>query len=262
VSAPAPRSDGRYQGAITARPLPETELDEVPWPVREALAKIWFTQAATELRVARSFEIVHASLDALGADPGLVRAADRAIDDEHRHTALCLEMAKRFANNDALPHVPELEFEHPRHPTARSDAERRMLFVIGQCSFNETFASAYLSLARAGAEESLSRAAIAELLADEVDHARLGWAYLSTMPQSLRARLLDWVHPLAMSNLRVWRTLALNRDVGLVRFGVPEAEAIEVALRDVLAGVIVPGLAEFGVESRALQSWIAEGAPT
>ena len=263
MTVPSPRSDGRWGGALTGRALPEDgELGALPATTRTTLAKIWFTQAATELRVARSFAIVHESLAMLGADTGLVHTAERAIDDEHRHALLCLEVSRRYAGTSALPEVPELVHTHPRHPSARDEHERRMLYVIGQCAFNETFASAYLSLARESAKTALARAAISELLSDEIDHARVGWAYLATAPAPRRARLAAWAHALAVANLREWRTLQLNRDRDLGAHGIPEAEAIEEALLEALRGVIIPGLATHGVSSRALESWAKTGAPT
>lgn len=264
MSLAAPKRDGRWGGAVTKRPLPEAqaELDEIPFATRQTLARIWFTQASTEARVADSFAVVHRSLAALGADRGLVSIAERAIDDEHRHAELCLEMARRYANNPALPAVPELPFEHPLHPAALDERERQMLWVMGQCAFNETFASAYLSLSRDVAESPLAKAAISELLSDEIDHARIGWAYLSTCTAAQRERLAHWAHALAVSNLREWRLLELNRDVDLGPFGVPEAGAIEAALLDVLGEVIVPGLERSGVMSSSLAAWVKAGAPT
>ncbi|NOU27597.1 MAG: hypothetical protein HOO96_06775, partial [Polyangiaceae bacterium] len=68
---------GRYGGRATSRPLPESEplVDVLPGAAREHLANVWLSQAATELRVARSFEVVHAALRDLDADAGLVATA-------------------------------------------------------------------------------------------------------------------------------------------------------------------------------------------
>lgn len=263
MNVPAPRADGRWGGTLTKRPLPDSilEIEELSLEMRTTLARIWFTQAATEARVAHSFEIVHRSLVSLGADRGLIATSERAIDDEHRHTGLCLDMAQRYTNRRDLPPVPELPFAHPQHPEAMSDAERNMLFVLGQCAFNETFACAYLSLGRDAAESPLARAAISELLSDEIDHARIGWAYLEIAPKALKDRLPDWLHALAVANLGEWRALELNRDKNLAYFGVPDAEAIEEALVSALTEVIVPGFARAGVSSKALDAWASAGAP-
>lgn len=194
--------EGRWGGAVTSRPLPvDGELSEIDPTLREHLARIWLSQAATEARVAKSFALVHESLIALGAADGLVTVSKRAIDDEHRHTALCREMARRYFGAEVTT-TPQLPFAPPRHELATSDEQRKALWVIGQCAFNETFASAYLSLCHERAESALPRAALRELLSDEIDHARIGWAYLATLPRHLRASIDDWLLPLAICNLR------------------------------------------------------------
>ena len=217
----APSPDGRWGGRVTSRELPDAaeELAELDPRVREEIAHVWWMQSATEKRVAVSFAIVHEALVGLGAEHALVSLAHRAVDDEHRHAALCLEMARRLRGADASE-PPEMDSTRPSHPAARDERERRALFVIGQCALNETFASAYLSTAHAGAKSRLARAALHELLKDEIDHSRLGWAYLSTMPADLRARISDWLVPLTVANLREWRKSTASHDVVLEEHGV------------------------------------------
>lgn len=259
---PALRPDGRWGGAITSRPLPDAtdELEALAPPVRDTLARVWWMQAATEGRVATSFALVHRSLVALDADPGLIAIAERAVDDEHRHAALCEELARRYAGR-ALPPSPALEHAHPAHPEARSDEERAALYVVGQCAFNETLACAYLNLARAGCTSSLARAAIRELLEDEVDHSRVGWAFLASAPAPVRARLGEWLLPLAVCNLREWLSLTEAEGLSLAAHGVPDPDALRDALHEGMRGVILPGLAHVGLDTRAVERWVARGMP-
>lgn len=256
---------GRYRGRATGRPLParEPQIDALAGSAREHLAHLWLSQSATELRVARSFALVHAALRDLSADPGLIATAYRAMDDEHRHATLCKDMAERYLGMPVVE-PPELPFEPPTHPLAESEDERRALYVVGQCAFNETFASAYLTAAQDGATVPLARAALRELMADEVDHARIGWAYLSTLPRSLKPRIEDWLLPLAITNLREWRRLLETPHEAhhLAPHGFPPGPAVEEALTTALRDLIVPGLAHFGYRTRGLVSWLSEGAPT
>lgn len=256
-------ADGRWGGAVTRRDLPETSdaIHALPRALRARLASVWLSQAATEARVARSFGVIHGSLARVGAHPGLVALAARAVDDEHRHAALCEEVAGRYAGKGCGPHV-ELPTQRPRHPHASSDALRDALYVVGQCALNETFASAYLSAARKGAKTELARAALRELLEDEVDHARIGWAYLMTAPPALRAELSEWLVPLTVCNLREWRRLELPDDDALSAHGVPPMEVARAALDDAVEELLVPGFRHVGLDTRALERWIARGAPT
>jgi hypothetical protein len=256
---------GRWSGKVTRRPLPESgpSMRGLSREARVTMANLWLSQSATERRVASSFEVVHRALVALDADPGIVAVAARAVDDEHRHAALCTEMASRYLGRPVRP-APDLPFAHPSHPDARSEALRQALYVVGQCALNETFASSYLETCLAGATAPLARAALRELLSDEVDHARVGWAYLSTMPAPTRAELDGWLLPLAVCNLREWRSLQLpegDRGV-LAAHGVPARDAVERCLLDALETMVIPGFERFGFAVEPLRRWAARGAPT
>jgi hypothetical protein len=257
------RADGRWAGAITSRPLParDDEIEAMPVEVRAHLAGIWLGQAATEARVARSFAVIHESLERLRAADGLIALAHRAIDDEHRHATLCEEVAGRYLGRVCGPHR-QLPAQRPRHPSASSDDVRAALFVIGQCALNETFASVYLSCAYRGAKSPLAHAAIRELLEDEVDHSRLGWAFLGQLRPELRAEVSDWLVPLAISNLREWRAIGTSSDERLVRHGVPPTELVLAELTTALDTLLVPGFRRSGLDTRAIERWIAAGART
>jgi hypothetical protein len=257
---------GRWGGAITSRPLPETApaLVGLTNDQREFIAEVWLTQASTERRVGRSFEVVHRALVDLGADGGLVDVAARAVDDEMRHAELCRQMASRYAGREVEP-LAELPFTHPTHPEAKTDRIRHALYVVGQCAFNETFASAYLEAAHASATVPLARAALRELLSDEIDHARIGWAFLATVDAPLRREIESWLLPLAIGNLRQWRATVLapagmREAVG--GHGVPPRTAIEAALLDAVATLMIPGLERFGFDVAVMKRWHARGAPT
>lgn len=254
---------GRWGGKATARPLPDAqdELAALDPALREALAEIWWVQSATEFRVAASFEVVHASLVGLDADAALVALAARAVDDEHRHAALCLDMAGRLAGR-AVEAPPTLPTQYPHHREALDEDERRALFVIGQCALNETFANAYLTTAYQDTTSPLARAAIQELLRDEIDHSRLGWAFLSQLPPARRARISDWLVPLTITNLRQWHESATTHTHAYAANGVPSAEAVREALAETVREVLLPGFEHVGLDVRALSLWVRAGMPT
>jgi hypothetical protein len=273
---PALSKEGRWGGAATQRPLPDdASLSSMDPGAREAMLQVWWSQAATERRVAHSFSMVHAALLRLQADPGLASIAERAVDDEHRHAALCMQVAERYQAagipTGACAAVPlvapaDLPFEPPTHPEARSARVRDALHVVGQCVFNETLASAYLSASLENAKTPLARAALRELLSDEIDHARVGWAYLSTLPSDLRSDMEDWLLPLAISNLREWRSITAPRAPtvsvsDLAEHGLPSKSVVEDALLTAVRDLILPGLAQ-GLRTASMAHWAASGAPT
>lgn len=258
------RPTGRWGGRLTGRPLPDRdpELDRLSDEQRGELVAVWLGRAASERRVADAFEVIERDLRALGAGGELVRLAARAIDDEHRHAELSRLVASRVAGRDLEP-PPRLTLVVPEHAGA-SPRLVQTLHIVGHCAMNETFASAFLevSLARAGAP--LARAALRELLSDEIDHARIGWAHLAALGAPERAELAPWVPAVVRANLAMWRTTPrpYPTDPTLHLHGAPPAAAVEQALLTALSELIIPGLEQFALPTRVLRSWLAEGAPT
>jgi hypothetical protein len=256
---------GRWGGRLTQRPLPgeDPHLDALSKRERERLAQIWLYRAATERRVADSFEVITASLRRRGAPASLVDISARAIDDEYRHTELSRVVASRFAGRE-LHAPPRLPLELPKHAGASPEL-RDTLFIVGQCVLNETTASAFLESCLDHARGDLARAALRELLRDEVEHGRLGWSYLSWLPAAERAAVGPWLLPMAYLNLKLWRDETPDDPehvAALSEHGAPPARAIHDALAGALTSLIVPGLKELGMRTAPLEAWLAEGAGT
>jgi hypothetical protein len=256
---------GRWSGRLTQRPLPgvDPELEALSKANRERLAHVWLYRAATERRVADSFEVIEASLRRRGAPEPLVALAARAVDDEYRHTELSRVVASRFAGRE-LAAPARLPLELPRHEGA-SDALRDTLFVVGQCVLNETTASAFLESCLDHARGALARAALRELLSDEVEHGRLGWSYLAWLDASERAAVGPWLLPMAYLNLKLWRDETPEDPAhvaALTEHGAPPAATIHEALVGALHALIVPGLKQLRMRTAPLEAWLADGANT
>jgi hypothetical protein len=254
----------RWGGRLTGRPLPshDPEIEALSDAQREQLVDTWLGRAASERRVADAFSVVHAALCARGAGGALTGLAVRAVDDEHRHAELSRVVASRFAGR-ALDPPPRLTLVVPAHPGA-SPALTLSLHVLGHCAMNETFASAFLEATLAGTRGALAKVAVRELLSDEIDHARIGWAYLAAMSQDERAELADWLPHLVSANLRMWRSAPrpYPTDPVLHRHGAPSASAVEDALCAAIRDLILPGLERYALPTAALRAWLARGAPT
>ncbi len=256
---------GRWGGRLTKRPLPsyDPSLESLSPGDRRAIAAVWLARAAMERRVADAFEVIHGALTRRRAAPALVALAERAIDDEYRHAELSRVVASRFAGAKLVP--PErLPLELPRH-TGASPELRDTLFVVGQCVLNETTASAFLEACLAHAEGALARTALRELLSDEIDHGRIGWAHLASLPPSKRAEVARWLLPMAFLNLRTWRAHSphdARHHEAWTLHGAPPAEVTDAALVDALRTLIVPGLEELRISTDALRAWLDRGAPT
>jgi hypothetical protein len=255
---------GRWAGRLTSRPLPDSDasIDALSPHDRALLADVWLARAANERRVSDSFAVIHDALRTVRAEPALIELAQRAIDDELRHAEICRVVASRFAGAE-LAAPSRLSLKVPEHATASPEL-RHTLHVVGQSCLNETLASAVLESSLATARGALVCAALRELLSDEVDHARLGWAHLASLRPELKSKLGAWLQPLARGNLRMWRetqrTYAMSTT--LVEHGALTREGTEQALLDALRNLVVPGFAKLGFDVSPLVSWLDEGAPT
>jgi len=257
--------EGRWGGRLTQKPLPEHDesIDALPPEVRKKLAGIWLSRAAMERRVADSFEVVARALARRSRDESLVRIARRAVDDEFRHAELSRQVASRFAGRE-LPSPALLALAVPEHRGASPEL-RDTLHVVGQCVLNETTATAFLETCSAHATGKLARAALRELLSDEIDHGRVGWAYLATTSVETRREVGRWLLPMAYLNLRLWKEESPadpDHHPALSAHGAPPGETIHEALVDAMKTLILPGLRELQVPVAAVERWVAEGAFT
>jgi hypothetical protein len=256
---------GRWAGKLTRRPLPldDPEIDQLSPSDRRALAGIWQSRAAMERRVADAFSVIRRALSRRAAPAVLQDLAERAIDDELRHAELSRVVASRFAGVELAP-PQRSKLVLPRHAGASPEL-RDTLFIVGHCLFNETTASAFLETSLGYAQGRLAQCALRELLSDEIDHGRIGWAHLASLPDRERALVGPWLFPMAFLNVRTWREHSpptAEHSDGLARHGAPPWQAVEETLLETLRVLIVPGLAELGLPTRDIEQWLAEGGST
>jgi hypothetical protein len=255
---------GRWGGRLTSRPLPDAdpEIDALDDAQRKELVTVWLGRTAAERRVAGAFAVVRDALSDLRAAGELLALATRAVDDEYRHEELSRRVASRFAGRE-LEAPPRLELVVPEHPGAEGEL-LHTLHVLGHCAMNETFASAFLETSLVFAKAPLSRVAVQELLSDEIDHARLGWAHLGALDETRRKAVSPWLLPMVRANLKMWRDTPrpYSADPVVHRHGAPPADSVEAALRGAISDLMIPGLERFGLPTGPLRAWLAEGAPT
>ena len=255
---------GRWGGKVTSRPLPDHDpsIDALSDGDRATLVAVWHGRAATERRVADSFMLIASALRELNASPDLIALADRAIDDEYRHAEIGRVVASRYEGKE-LDYPPLLPFSAPAHAQA-SDELRHTLHVLGQCSFNETIASAFLEVCCEHATAPLAKAALRELLSDEIDHARIGWAQLAASSAEVRREVVPWLPSLAKANLRMWRETPRTYPTGdlFCAHGAPSEAIIQSALTMAFQQLIIPGFEHMGMPTAALHAWMSEGTPT
>ena len=246
---------GRWGGRLTSRPLPEDDatLATLGGEDRAIVVRAWLGRSAAERRAGDSFEVIRDALIARNEPQALIDLATRAVDDEHRHGELCRIVASRYAGAE-LPEPPRLALEVPVHEGA-SDDLRHSLHVVGQCALNETAASAFLEACLARAEGPLVRAALRELMSDEIDHARIGWAHLAAAKAEHKRALAPWIPRLIKGYVAEWaKSYAPDPPRDLSAHGVPPTVVIVEAVRAAMNEVVLPGLRHVGfvVEATAI----------
>ena len=176
-------------------------------------------------------------------------------------TSAAAVAALASARSGASP--AELTSHAPLHAGA-GERLRHVLHVVGQCAFNETIASTFLEAVLAEATAPLARAALRELLSDEIDHARIGWALLGSLERDLLCEVERWLPTMAVANLRMWRETnrTYGSDAELAAHGAPRVESVENALLLAFRDLILPGFEHLGLATDTMRTWLEAGAPT
>lgn len=235
-------------------------IDALSRNARAQLAHLWRLRAQNELVTAETFEKVHAACVALQAPSAVLELSASASDDERRHHARCLETAAVYAPGPATQRGSGAA--GPGF-IRRSEREQSLLTIVAHCCFSETIAVAYLKVCREQCVVDAVSATLREFLADEVKHARIGWAVLSmpgivaadhdavarAAPELLTAARLGW--------LSRWDTLSQGLVEGHDFIDYPTLDAVVVTA---LKAVVVPGLRQAGVNVQRAESWFREHA--
>ena len=247
-------------GRLTRQPLPapDASIDALSDEERTRCGIMWAGRSQAEAHAALSFRYLAPVLARLG-EPDLAVRAARAISDEERHAEIAHHVATAYLGR-APDRGPAASLIVPAHPGA-DEALRDTLHVLGQCALNETTACAFIERCLESANAPLPRAALREFLADDIDHARIGWAHLASerLPPSRRERIAAWLPSMLASNHRTW---SRHPDVlpALAAHGCIPAAAVQAAVREAMRELILPGFAREGVDVTAARRWY-EGLP-
>jgi hypothetical protein len=247
------------------RPLPthDPAIDALAPDTRAQLARIWADRARSELGAGSGFAIVVTELYALGADPKVLALATRAAHDEVKHAELCHLLACAYAGAHlSMPRPKRVGM--PVHAGA-DDTLRAHLHVVGLSCINETIAAAFVEACLLHAEAPLVRAIQTEHLADEVEHARVGWAHLASIPPGppgppgaprapraagapVRAAVAAWVPRLIDANVAHWRDrIAALPAAGVPGHAYPPRPEMLAAVDRAVAELVLPGFAHVGL---------------
>jgi hypothetical protein len=217
-------------------------------PDGPAIAAYWAHRAASEARAATLFERLFVDLHLAGAEDVVLALAERAIADERRHAATCLEVAAHY---DPLARVSESAAPAPPEGHVEEEPElRAALHAAAFCCIQESIACAWLDGCLRRAKEPVVREALHAMLSDETHHARLGWAHLasSRVPPSARARVAGALPDLLRACVASWLDPEVSRlAIDAPEHGVPYPDATRRLVLAAVDEVVRPGFASLGM---------------
>jgi hypothetical protein len=243
------------------RSIPWESFDAGPLPseARSVVGDTWRERMKQEHLAVGAFALLAQELAEDGCDPVVLSLVTRAANDEVRHTEVCRRMAVALLGEAEVPArlhgVPKV----PQHPQS-SREERVLLHVVEMCCLSETITGVYFTEMLGRATQPTARAALESLLEDEIDHGRVGWAYLSTRARDARLDGLAAALP-ALLERTVGRALRVadrshEDDAAMESYGWLGRTTAMTTIRRALREVIVPGFETLGVDLSVARSAI------
>lgn len=193
------------------------------------------------------FNHVLADLRAEAAPEPLITLAERAVADEYRHALWCRDWAVRFG------HPGGLVEPRTRRPVefAGAPPEQNRLLRIALCAFTETVGCVLLRHIRPLIVDEELRQLNRRHLADELQHSRVGWGFLSTLGSD-RMRALERALPALLAAVaEVCCSGPEQERPDLVPFGYFTPSLLRDTHAEARRGVIDPGLRHLGIRSAA-----------
>jgi hypothetical protein len=229
--------------------------------VHQLASRVWRYRLGSELEAAQRFHALAPILRASRASEAVVGMTEEAATDELRHASLCRRLIEHFGGEPRPDPQISLRWVSPPGLEPR---ERLLYEIVALSCMTETLSTALLGELVARARDPVCKEAMHSILRDEVNHSRLGWAFLAEehargagdcvgrhLPAMLEATLGDELFVAAEAP-----DPRLTELAGLGSLERPERQRI---VREALASVVFPGLERFGIDTGPGRRWL--GAP-
>ena len=217
------------------------------------LASRWSYRAGLEHAAAFRFRRLAERMEAAGLDGELVAIARLAEGQEREHVRLCAEIAERFGRGPELAAEPAVK---EVAPASWSLGDRVLYEVVAFCCVTETANAVVVTAGADDIDDTAIRKAVRTILADEVQHSRLGWRCLTAHPpdDDRRAWLGAYLPSMLAGTVRS-DLFAAQRVIGdeatMQRYGTLPLAGRREAFLTGMREILLPGLAGFGVDTAA-----------
>ena len=246
--------------ALTRRPLPEPDasIDALSDDERAFAAWHWTGRASGELESTRAFRWIADAARTVGAPADFVALANRAVSDEERHGEICARVAAAYAGTASV--TPPVSPPSRLPLRAPDDAPLSVaLYIAESCCLSETIGSVTIESTLRAATSPLARTALRELLTDEIQHARMGWAYLASCHRDGVAAHLP---ALFGTMLDYWKAVAVTTTPdAVVGHGCLPLQRLEALVFLAFDELALPGFDHVGIDTTAARAYLATRRP-
>ena len=244
--------DPRSLGKRRAIPWEAIDVSRLDGKGRAVVGASWRERRAQEHLAVSAFAIVARELAEVGCDPVVLALVTRAASDEVRHAEVCRRLAVALLGERAVPARVRGAPKIPLHEAATPEA-RALFHVVEMACLSETLTGVFFTEMVARTTDAGAKVAIEALLEDEIDHGRLGWAYLAEraragsvggLAEALPSMLVRTIDPVVRAAAKATR----EDDAALEALGYLGPRASAAVYLRALRGVILPGFEELGIE--------------
>ncbi len=245
--------DLRREGAALQPELPE--LPALTEEERQTAIRTWRGRMVNEHISAQVWAGLLPQLMAAAAPPALLAGVAAAASDELRHARLCAGVVLALGGVPVAP-LPAI-VPLPEH-TGLGPLEVALWNMVSVGCMSETVAVAVIRAEQAELEGTTLGRILAGILADEVQHARLGWQFLGLalprLDDQARDRLSAWLVDALAHQVRheIPRLPVVGgRRPELAEAGVCDGGFARTLFLDTIESVILPQLQAAGLAADA-----------
>jgi len=227
--------------------------------VTQSAAAFWLARERVEVEAAALFLDLSERLRRLAAPKNITDLCVEAHRDELRHADQCRAIIDALRGSRPVPPVERRRVAWRLSPAeADLDPQAEALYAaVAIGCVTESLSTALLAEIRGRAEHPLVQDTAHAILRDEVNHSRIGWAYLANAAKNGDVRWLG-AHVDAMLRAALDEEASpvpgASEDLeagALEPFGVLSARTVRLTCEATVREVIVPGLAHFGIPCAA-----------
>jgi hypothetical protein len=243
--------------------LPERDevIESLDVETRERIGREWARRAEVELTAATLSAQLVRDLLLAHAVPNVLELAAQAVVDEVHHARLCHAVAERYLDR-ALPAPRSRRIDEPQFGTTGRELSRLLCLVL-HCCVNETLATVCLREGLKAARSPTAHAVTRRLLADDLNHARLGWAHLASpvIGDEARHHLARALPTLLRLGVEGWRDEP-RADFDAPAHGVLGNERFPRLMQEAVTDLILPGFDYVGIDTAPARTWWTANNPS